>query len=803
MTSGAVPSRRAVLRGGAFGGASLMAWRSAGSSQATGAEVTAEPPAGTWDFNRGWLFGGQYVTGAEQAGYTDGAFAPVTVPHTVVPLSWGDWDHTTWENVFIYRKHFAGDGLTGPGRRVFADFDGVVCNASVYVNGVSVATNQGGYLPFRAELSGHLTSGDNVLAVVVDARWLNVPPDNPPGGTASVDYLQPGGIYRDVRLRLVPPVFIADVLAQPVNVLTPARRHLRLQVTLDAARVPGGAATVTAQLLDGSAEVARAATRVTITATGTSVVTLTMTGLEQVGLWSPASPQLYTLRTTLHPVPGSAAQPHVYDVTTGFREAVFTTDGFYLNGDRQPIFGLNRHQHFPFLGLAACARLQRRDAEILKNELNCTMVRCSHYPQSPHFLDACDELGLMVWEETPGWNYVGDAAFQQLVLGNVHDMVVRDRNRPSVIMWGTRLNETANYVDLYAQTRQTADDLDGTRPTTGAMDIYSTSDWAQDVFGYDDYHSSDGAATLQPPLPGVPYLISEAVGALDGSPTFRWTDSGAVLASQGVMHAQVHDIAQGGAGYAGLLGWCAFDYASLNGGMRIWLNLKTPGVMDLFRVPKPGAGFYRSQVPSADQPVILPLFFWDYGPSSPVNGPGPDSAIATNCDRLELFVDGRHLGTALPDTDSYPNLACPPAFADLSVPGTGLPELRIDGYVGTTLAATVTMASDPARDRLGLTVDDTSIVADGSDTTRVTFRALDAYGHQRPYVTGDVTLALTGPGVLVGDNPFAFGTYGGVGGAFVRSTVGGTGRVTVTATHPVLGSARGSVRVTPATGSYL
>ena len=794
MTSGAVPSRRAVLRGGAFGGASLMAWRSAGSSQATAAEVTAEPPAGTWDFNRGWLFGGQYVTGAEQAGYADGAFAPVTVPHTVVPLSWGDWDHTTWENVFIYRKHFAGDGLTGPGRRVFADFDGVVCNASVYVNGVSVATHQGGYLPFRAELSGHLTSGDNVLAVVVDARWLNVPPDNPPGGTASVDYLQPGGIYRDVRLRLVPPVFIADVFAQPVNVLTPARRQLRLQVTLDAARVPGGAATVTAQLLDGSAEVARAATRATITATGTSVVTLTMTGLEQVGLWSPDSPKLYTLRTTLHPVPGSAAQPHVYDVTTGFREAVFTTDGFYLNGDRQPIFGLNRHQHFPFLGLAACARLQRRDAEILKNELNCTMVRCSHYPQSPHFLDACDELGLMVWEETPGWNYVGDAAFQQLVLGNVHDMVVRDRNRPSVIMWGTRLNETANYVDLYAQTRQTADDLDGTRPTTGAMDIYSTTDWAQDVFGYDDYHSSDGAATLQPPLPGVPYLISEAVGALDGSPTFRWIDPGAVLASQGVMHAQVHDIAQGGAGYAGLLGWCAFDYASLNGGMRIWLNLKTPGVMDLFRVPKPGAGFYRSQVPSADKPVILPLFFWDYGPSSPVNGPGPDSAIATNCDRLELFVDGRHLGTALPDTDSYPNLACPPAFADLSVPGTGLPELRIDGYVGTTLAATVTMASDPARDRLGLTVDDTSIVADGSDTTRVTFRALDAYGHQRPYVTGDVTLALTGPGVLVGDNPFAFGTYGGVGGAFVRSTVGGTGRVTVTATHPVLGSARGSVR---------
>jgi len=797
----AVPSRRAVLRGGALGGITLMGPQRLAPNPLP--FPGAEPAVRSWDFNQGWLFGGEYTPGSEQPGQPDHGWTPVTVPHTVVPLSWGDWDHTSWEKVFIYRKHFPGAGLGGG--RVLADFDGVMVNAAVYVNGVQVATHQGGYLPFTAELTGHLRSGDNVVAVVVDARWLNVPPSNPAATAAAVDYLQPGGIYRDVRLRAVPPVFITDVFAQPVSVLDPARRRLQVQVTLDAAAGAGGPCVVAAQLLDGSAEVAAVAGRATITGGGTSQLTLTMTGLGQVGLWSPDSPRRYTLRTTVQGQPAdthTGTSTHTCETAIGFREAVFAPDGFYLNGQRQPIFGLNRHQHFPYLGLAGCARLQRRDAEILRYDLNCTMVRCSHYPQSPHFLDACDELGLMVWEEPPGWNYVGDRAFRQQVMENVRDMVIRDRNRPSVIMWGTRLNETSGHSDLYARTRQLAYELDGTRPTTGAMDVYSASDWAEDVFGYDDYHTSDGAATLQPPLPGLPWLVSEAVGALDGPTRFRWTDPGAVLASQGLMHAQVHDIAQAGNGYAGLLGWCGVDYPSLNGGDRIWRNLKTPGVMDVFRVSKPGAGFYRSQQPDG-QPLIVPLFFWDYGPSSPAGGPGPASIIATNCDRLELFVDGQHLTTALPDVGAYPNLACPPAFADLSVPGDGLPELRIDGYLGGTLATTLTMASDPARDRLALTVEDASIVADGSDTTRVTFRAVDAYGNQRPYVSGQVTLTVTGPGTLIGDNPFALGTFGGVGGAFVRAVAGGHGRVTVTAAHPTLGTARGSVTVTPAAGSYL
>ena len=187
----------------------------------------------------------------------------MTLPHTVASLSWGGWDHTSWENVWIYRKHFAGTDIRDG--RVFADFDGAATNATVVMNGVTVATHQGGYLPFSAELTGQLTSGENVLAVIVDARWLDVPPGNPAGGTASVDYLQPGGIYRDVTLRVVPDVYIADVWAMPVNVLA-AERELRIQVTLDAGAAPAGGFDVAAQLLDGSREIAAAAETVLLTA---------------------------------------------------------------------------------------------------------------------------------------------------------------------------------------------------------------------------------------------------------------------------------------------------------------------------------------------------------------------------------------------------------------------------------------------------------------------------------------------------------------------------------------------------------
>jgi beta-galactosidase len=782
-------SRRAVLRTGLLG-ATAFSLGNVVLAQPTsaGGEPRAATAIGLHGFNQGWLFGGVYTLGAESPRHSERHFEKVTLPHTVTALSWGDWKPGVWERVWIYRKHIDGSGLAG--RRVFVDFQAVMTKASVFLGGLLIAEHEGGYLPWSVELTGNLRASDNVLAVVVDARELNIPPGHTAAGPVSVDFLQPGGIYRDVALRVAPDVLVSDVFAKPTNVLS-ATPGVDVRIAIDAGYVPRGTVQVSAALLNGTSELGRATDSLTLRRTGETVATLSITGLDGIVLWSPDTPALYQVRATVT----AESVSHAIEVNIGFREASFETDGFYLNGERRQITGLNRHQLFPYTGMAAPERLQRRDAEILKTELGCNMVRCSHYPQSQYFLDACDELGLMVWEEPPGWRHVGNGAFQDIVAQNVQDMIVRDRNRPSVILWATRLDETANHSSLWARTRRLAQSLDGSRQTTGAMAVRSTSGWNEDVFAYNDYHSEDGEARLAPPLAGVPYIVSEAVGVRDGAALYRWVDSGATLAQQATMHAEVNEIARSDEAYAGVLAWSEIDYASINGGDRIWHNLKWAGVLDTFRVPKPGAAVYRSQVDPAITPMILPVFFWDFGPRSPSNGPGEGAMIATNCDRLELFLDGDPLISGIPDTQDFAGLAYPPVLVDLSTDGTDLPDLRIDGYVDEQLVCSLQMSSNRAQDRLVLFVEDSTIQGDGTDATRFTFRALDAFGNQRPYPDGDVALTLSGPARLVGENPFSFAEYGGVGGGLIQSMPGASGTITITATHPTLGQASGSVVV--------
>jgi beta-galactosidase len=807
---GAGIARRRFLQATATGAAALTSWSvlgGAGQASASAKQASPKGAARIVPFNTGWLFGPATASSA-QPGFDDSGLQTVTLPHTVTPLSWRNWDPDSWQQDWVYRKHFTTPAQAS-GMRVFLDVAAALTSSAPVLNGQPLPGNTGGYLPFSVELTDQLSTGDNVLAVTLGSQFnFDVPPDRPtPYDPRSVDYWQPGGIYREVQLRVVPPVFIADVFAKPVNVLDASSRRLDVEYTLDAAVVPKGSASIAVEISDGTRVVASAAAPVTISATGQVTGSVTVSGLSDIVLWDVDNPQLYTVTTTLHV---AGAPLHDYQVRTGFREISFTLEGFFLNGNRVKLVGLDHHQFFPFAGGAMPARVQRRDVQIMRQELNCNAVRCSHYPQSEDFYDAADELGLLCWEEIPGWGYFGDTAWQQAGAQDLRNMIIRDRNHPSIIVWGAMPNEAGEHVAEYTVYNDLAHSLDDTRPTGGDGSTTDAS-FVFDVFSNHDYSSLTGPdglrePTLVPPVDaaGKPYLICEAIGTLSGPAlAYRRTDSQQLQQGLATAHATIQNISYSKDAYCGLIAWAGFDYLSDAAG-NCFGGVKYVGVVDLFRTLKPGAAIYQSQVDPAVRPVIQPAFYWEFGPDYPVTILS-SAMICSNLDQLKLYVGGSHFATLTPDTATYPNLPYAPSFADFSgVDGNSRPELRIDGYRGGTRVASRTFSADSTRDRLAVAADDPELIADGLDTTRVEFRAVDEYGNPRPYITGTVSLTVSGPGVLIGDNPFAFGDTGGVGAVWIRTVPGATGTVTVRASHPVLGSGEADIKVvasSPATAS--
>jgi len=780
-------SRRQFLRNAVLGASAvtiipMLGCRSGWPQKAAGAASRNLP------LDNDWLFGGRFSDAAAQPAFDDSAFVRVSLPHCVSKLSWQGWEFSDWADVWVYRRHFSLPEGCG-GQRIFLHFEGVMTGATPFVNGYALPPHRGGYLPFRYEITQLVGTRDNVLAVAVDARWSNVPPQGNPKGPISVDFLQPGGIHRPVTLCAVPQLFISDVFAKPVNVLDPSRR-VEISCTLDAAIVPKNNTRLKVELFDAGRRIADISQAVEIETTGKTEWKLTLANLDYVKLWDVSAPQLYDLVTTLivddKPV-------HDYRTRIGFREAKFALDGFHLNGRRLQLFGLCRHEIYPYVGFAMPPRVMRRDAEILRHELNCNAVRCSHYPQTEAFLDACDELGLLVWEEMPGWGFLGDDGWKELALRDVETMIRRDRNHPAIVIWGVRVNESKNDPALYQRTTALAKSLDDSRPTSGAMvgGLHSTKDWQEDVFAYNDYahDAKTGELKLNRPLPGVPYILTEAVGQVVGigpSEEHRYRRAGepALQAKQAIYHAQAHDQAAADKQFAGVIAWCGFEYASP---VKVAYNaVKNPGVADVFRIPKLGASFYQAQVHPQVRPVIQPNFYWDFGAKTP-RGPGKNAAIFSNCDHLEVFLNGAKLATLQPRRDQFPHLAYPPFFADLDLDGTGKPELRLDGYVGGALALSRSFSADETQDQFLLRADDARLTGTGFDATRLVFGRVDKFGSVRLFGTGEVTFQISGPGAIVGDNPFQLGDSGGIAAVWIKAEKNGVGNIEVAAAHPTLG----------------
>ncbi len=724
------------------------------------------------DFNHKWLFSDKVATGATTLGFNDRGFERVTIPHTNKMLPWHGFDDKDYQFVSVYRRHFKLP-VELRGRRIFVDFGGVMTAATVYLNGHRLGEYRGGYTPFSFELSRHLNwKGDNVLAVEVDSTERK---DIPPFG-GLIDYLTFGGIYRDVTLRVVGGTFIENIFARPVSVLT-ADRRLDVRCFVADASKARGPLKLMVELLDDQRVVAAGSSR-ELDPAGGPRYDVSLTNLAAIELWDLRRPKLYQVRARLFE--GARCIDH-YDTQTGFREARFTPEGFFLNDKHVKLRGLNRHQTFPYVGQAMPGRVQRRDALILKRELKCNMVRTSHYPQSPHFLDACDEVGLLVLEEIPGWQHIGDASWKDLSVRYVEDMICRDWNHPSIVLWGVRINESRDDHDFYARTNRVARELDESRQTGGVRNRYD-SEVLEDVFTMNDF---------QIPLraPNHPmYLNTEFIGHM--YPTKR-NDNIERITEHTMRHARVHNQLSSDKRYAGGLGWCAFDYnthAYFCSGDRVCYH----GVADIFRIPKPAAGLYKSQCDPDEEIVLEPAFDWSRGDR---NESFTVAMVCSNCDHLKIHIAGRLVADVDPDRENFGNLAHPPFVTNIREGlRTGWGDLRIDGYLGGKKVISKTMSGQGVDRKFHVEPDDTELIGDGIDATRVVLRVTDEFGAARPFATGAIALTIEGPGEIIGENPFSL--FGGVGAVWVR-TKESAGTIQLSARHPTLGAKTIQLRVAP------
>ena len=555
-----------------------------------------------WEFIPQWFDG--FAMG-------EGEGTPVRLPHTVREVPQHYADHTSYQMVCGYRKKITlGEELSG--KRLFLQFDGAAHIATVYMNGRELACHRCGYTAFRVEITGEVTlGGENLLSVKLDTTEN---PDVPPFGFV-IDYLTYGGLYREVWLDVRENSFLEDLY-----ITTPTLTTLNLCATVQ----NGEGCSLKVELTKGGRVLVQGSYPV-----GEPVVM----NCPNVKPWDTERPVRYTCRVCLM---RDGTVLDVQAVKFGFRTAEFRADGFYLNGKKTFLRGLNRHQCYPYVGYAAPEKLQREDARILKEELSCVAVRTSHYPQSQHFIDECDRRGLLVLTEIPGWQHVGSEEWKDQAVENTREMVLQYRNHPSIILWGVRINESQDDDGLYRRTNAVAHELDPSRATSGVRN-FEKSSLLEDVYSFNDFSHTGSNSGCKPKKSVTPdgtkaLVITEHNGHM--FPTKPY-DTWQRRQEQALRHARVQEDAAADGDHAGCFGWCMFDYPThkdFGSGDRVCYH----GVMDAFRNPKLAAALYASQ--GEGRPVLeigSSLDIGDY-PGGVVG----DIYVFTNADSVSLYKNG-------------------------------------------------------------------------------------------------------------------------------------------------------------------
>ncbi len=775
--------------------------------------------------NNDWLFTEQYseefMRGDLQEGKT------VRIPHTVKETPYDYFDESVYQMISGYRRELPVDASMKD-KSLVLHFEAVGHGAEVFLNGEKIAEHSCGYTAFEADISDKVNfGGKNMICVRCDSRETQ---DFPPFGFV-IDYMTYGGIYRDVWLEVREKTYIKDLFLKPVAMIIPRSNKVTIgnEITLAGVESADGYTlrqTVTPHGREGMSTVTEIALGKCEKKERQENVFLFDSFKENADLWSPDHPYLYDVKTELIYM-GEVRD--IYEVRTGFRNVLFNANGLYINGKKVKIRGLNRHQSYPYVGYAMPDSQQIADADILKYELGLNAVRTSHYPQSHAFIGRCDEIGLLVFTEIPGWQHVGEGPWKDQAVKNTEDMVLQYRNHPSIFLWGVRINESNDDDELYLRTNLVARALDPTRPTGGVRCI-KKSNLLEDVYTYNDFlhdGTNKGCDRKKDVTSDMSkgYMVTEYNGHMYPTKTY---DSELHRMNHMIRHAAVLDAVAAEDDIAGSFGWCMADYNThrdFGSGDRICYH----GVLDMFRNPKLAAAVYAAY--QKDTPVLEVSSQMDIG-EHPTGNIGEVYAV-TNAEKIRFYKNGKFVRDYYPSESKFAHLPSGPVLIDdfigdqlvekegfkpkqaelakdilnyaaihgfNSLPasimakagtlmalygmkyedayalyskyignwGDSTAEYKFEAVNGDEVVKTV-IRSAATELHLEASADHTELVEGKTyDVASVRISVKDQNGNVLPFFQGPIAVKVTGPAEIIG--PKIISMRGGLGGTYIRTT---------------------------------
>ena len=711
-------------------------------------------------FNSDWHFTkAENETISDDAFITDNNFESwekVSLPHTakIEPKI----VNNQWQGISWYKKTFILP-ISSKEKKLFLHFEGAMNIAEVWINGKKLIKHQGGYLPFAVDFS-EVATFDKANTVTVKLNNK----DNPitgPKPLEKLDFNTYGGVYRNVWLITKNQLHITDAILENktasggVFVTYPkvskeeASIHIKTHIRNELSKA--SSFLVRHSIIKNDSVFVSEETQKYTLHRGADQQVLTNILLKNPELWSPKFPNLYHLKTEIIQN-GNVVDAEINRI--GIKTMKFVGQDFYLNGEKTFLRGVNRHQEYPYIGYALSNNANYRDAKKIK-DAGFDYVRLSHYPQSKSFMNACDELGLMNINAILGWQYFSkDKKFQKHVFQTAKDLIRRDRNHASVLAWEVSLNESwmpEAFID--SLTTIAKKEYPGNQNFTAGWQPY----------GYDMYlQARQHRLKHYDPKIKKPYNVSEY-----GDWEYYAMNAGLNQDSWGNLLQKERSSRQlRNAGEKALLQqatniqeahndnlktpafadgyWVMFDY---NRGYAD--DLEASGIMDLFRLPKPSYYFYQSQR-DAHHPQGKPMIYIanQWKKDSPL-----EVRVFSNCDEVELFLNGKSVGRQKPDVNRISDhLKHPPFTFKLIKFLEG--KLEAKGYIENKLEATDVVLTPEKPSQIKVIIDDDyqNLEEESSDVFFVYAYVTDKNGTVIPGFEGEINFKVAGDAEIIGEN---------------------------------------------------